>query len=304
MLDGKRVLVIVNPSSGRGKADAVETTIDKALRGVGAEPTVRRTGGADDATTWAADAATDGFDVVLVAGGDGTVTAAATGMLRGGHGLPLGVVPLGTGNGMARVLRLPIDPAKAIAALQKGELMQLDVMRRVDDGALALIFFGAGLDAEINRDADAESKARLGYLAYFAAAARNMWGRRNHHVTLTIDGHEEVLAAHTVTVFNAASLELVGVDVGPDVDPHDGQLDVAVLRNPGFWQSAAQVLRLVSGTRGIGELRSATRVRIEAEPPLLVHADGDVIGSTPLEVEVVPGALAVIAAHDYRESTE
>ncbi|TVR91508.1 MAG: diacylglycerol kinase family lipid kinase [Trueperaceae bacterium] len=304
MLDGKRVLVIVNPSSGRGKPDAVETTIDEALRGVGAEPTLRRTGGADDVTTWAEQAADDGFDVVLVAGGDGTVTAAATGIVRGGHGLPLGVVPIGTGNGLARVLRLPIDPAKAIVALDKGVLLQLDVMRRLGDGALALIFFGAGLDAEINRDADAESKARLGYLAYFAAAARNMWGRRNHRVTLTIDGDEEVLAAHTVTLFNAASLELVGVDVGPDVDPHDGQLDVAVLRNPGFWQSAAQVLRLVSGARGLGELRSAKHVRIEADPPLLVHADGDVVGSTPLEVEVVPGILAVIAAHDYREATE
>jgi diacylglycerol kinase (ATP) len=302
MLDGKRVLVIVNPSSGRGKPDAVETTIDEALRGVGAEPTLRRTGGADDATEWAEQAADDGFDVVLVAGGDGTVTAAALGIVRGGHDVPLGVVPIGTGNGLARVLRLPIDPAKAIAALGEGVPMRLDVMRRVGDGALALIFFGAGLDAEINRDADAQSKARLGYLAYFAAAARNMWGRRNHRVTLTIDGEVEVLAAHTVTLFNAASLELVGIDVGPDVDPHDGQLEVAVLRNPGFWQSAAQVLRLVSGPRGLGELRSARRVRVEAEPPLLVHADGDVVGSTPLEVEIVPAALTVIAAQDYRES--
>ena len=304
MLDGKRVLVIVNPSSGRGKPDAIETTIAEALRDVGAEATLRRTGGADDATDWAAQAADDGFDVVLVAGGDGTVTAAATGIVRGGHDVPLGVVPIGTGNGLARVLRLPIEPAKAIAALDEGAPMQLDVMRRVDDGALALIFFGAGLDAEINRDADAQSKARLGYLAYFAAAARNMWGRRNHRVSLTIDGAREELAAHTVTLFNAASLELVGIDVGPDVDPHDGQLEVAVLRNPGFWQSAAQVLRLVSGPRGLGELRSARRVRVEAEPPLLVHADGDVVGTTPLEVEIVPGVLTVIAAQDYRESLE
>ncbi len=299
MLAGKRVLVILNPASGRGRPDAVERAILAAAKEAGADPVVRRTGDADDATDWARAAGSEGFEVVLVAGGDGTVTAAADGMLRAEHPVPLGVVPVGTGNGLARVLRLPIDPGKAVAALARGHAVRLDVMRRVEDGAPALIFFGAGLDAEINRDADAGSKARFGYLAYLGAAARNMWGRRNHRVTLTIDGQRERLAAHTITLFNAASLELVGLDVGPDVDPHDGHLDVAVLCNPGFWQSAAQVLRLVGGPRGLGELRPARHVRIDATPPLLVHADGDVIGSTPLEVELVPRALAVIADASY-----
>lgn len=302
MLADRRVLVILNPTSGRARPDAMESTISDAADEVGAALEVRRTGGVDDVTAWARDAGSEGFEVVLIAGGDGTVTAATAGMLRAERAVPLGIVPIGTGNGLARVLRLPIDPVKAIAALERGRVVRLDVMRRVDDGAPALIFFGAGLDAEINRDADAQSKARFGYLAYLAAAGRNMWGRRNHRVTLTVDGATEALAAHTVTLFNAASLELVGLDVGPDVDPHDGHLDVAVLRNPGFWHSAAQVLRLVGGPRGLGELRPARRVRIDATPPLLVHADGDVVGSTPLEVELVPGALEVIADAAYDRS--
>jgi diacylglycerol kinase (ATP) len=300
MLEGKRVLLIVNPAAGRGKRDQIEHSIRAGLEGSGASTEVRRTEGPDDAREWAARSAADGFDVVVAAGGDGTVTAAAAGIVRAGSDVPLGVVPLGTGNGLARVLHIPMDPARAVRALADGTVVRLDVMRRVGTDALALIFFGAGLDAEINRDADPESKARFGYLAYLAAGARNLWGRRNHRIALTLDGHSEVLSAHTVTLFNAASLELAGIDVGPDVDPHDGQLDVAVLRSPGFLRSLAAVLRLVSGPRGVGELRRARRVRIEATPPLLVHADGDVEGSTPLEVELLPHILPVIAGSEYR----
>ena len=307
MLAGRQVLAIVNPSSGRARVEAVEAALDAAARTLDMRLTRRRTEAIEDAGRWAARAADEGFELVLAAGGDGTVGAVAQALIEERSGLPLGVVPVGTGNGLARVLKLPVDAARALEALDAGGVIDLDAMRRVDDGRVALIFFGAGLDAEINRDADAGSKARLGFLAYLLAAARNLRGRRNHRVVLELDGRPETLRAHTVTLFNAASVELVGIDVGPDVDPHDGMLDVAILRNPGLLRSAAAVLRLVSGHRGVGTLRSARRVRLEADPPLLVHADGDVIGHTPLEVELLPAALPVVASQAYlaarREAT-
>ncbi len=303
MLTAKRVLVIVNPASGRGRVEVVEDAIRTGLERVGAEIAMYRTRTPRDATEWAASAADDGFEAVLVAGGDGTVTAAARGLVRAGSGLPLGVVPAGTGNGLARVLHLPIDPAKAVTVLGRGTPVRLDVMRRVGTDEVALIFFGAGLDAEINRDAGRDAKARFGFLAYLGAGLRNLWGRKNHRIQLELDGDVEHLAAHTVSLFNAASFPLGAMRVGPDVDPHDGLLDVAVLRNPGFLRAVGAVLRLVGGPRGVGVLRRARHVRVSAEPPLLVHADGDVAGSTPLEVEVLPNALTAIAARDYRRES-
>ncbi len=282
----------------------VEEAVRTGLERLGAEIAMYRTRTDRDATEWAAAAAEDGFDVVLVAGGDGTVTAAARGLVRAGTGLPLGVVPAGTGNGLARVLHLPIDPARAVSALGRGTLVRLDVMRRVGTDEVALIFFGAGLDAEINRDADRDAKARFGFLAYLGAGVRNLWGRRNHRVQLELDGDVEQFVAHTVSLFNAASFPLGAMRVGPDVDPHDGLLDVAVLRNPGFLRAVGAVLRLVGGPRGVGVLRRARHVRVSADPPLLVHADGDMAGSTPLEVEVLPGALTAIAARDYRREAD
>lgn len=299
MLAGRRVLVIHNPTAGRGRADAVERAIMTGLERLGVEAELRRTGGPDDVQAWAAAAGDERFECVLVAGGDGTVAAAASSILKAGHGLPLGIVPAGTGNGLARVLRIPIDPRKAVEALGSGGLVQLDVMRRVGGGTMALVFIGAGLDAEVIRDADRDAKARFGFIAYLAAGVKNLWRRRNHRIRLTLDDASETLEAHTVALLNAGDLELRGMRMGPDVDPHDGLVDVAILRDPGLWRSVAAVLRLVGGRRGAGELRRARRVLIEAEPPLPVHADGEPDGSTPLEVEMLPGALAAIAASSY-----
>ena len=297
---GKRVLVIINPASGKAKPEVAERTIATALEAVDASFELRTTGAPDHPRAWARAAGGEGFDVVLAAGGDGTVTAVATGLLESDEPVPLGIVPMGTGNGLARVLRLPMDTAKAIEAMHEGHELALDVVQVDSHGSIALFFLGAGLDAEINRDADSASKKRFGFLAYVGAAARNLWGRRNHSVDLTTDDRRETFEAHTVTGFNAGQFELVGFDVGPDVDPHDGYLDITVMRSPGFWTSLAAVLRLASGQREASmNFRRARSFRIDARPPLLVHIDGDVVGSTPVTGAVLPGALRVIAAEDY-----
>src|SRR3990172_1496361 len=165
MLRDQRVLVVLNPASGRANGAEKEAAVRVALARVGARAEVRPTQGPGDARAWAAAAADEGFAYVLAAGGDGTATAAARRLLDAGARIPLGLVPLGTGNGLARVLEIPMDPAKAIAALDSGQLVSLDVVDVLAPEGLALLFLGAGLDADVNEDADSESKARLGFLA-------------------------------------------------------------------------------------------------------------------------------------------
>lgn len=291
---------MLNPSSGRGKATENEAAVREALKRVGARAEVRPTQAAGDARAWAAAAADEGFAYLLAAGGDGTATAAAQGLLDAGARIPLGLVPLGTGNGLARVLEIPMDPAEAIEALDRGRVVALDVVEVLAPEGLALLFLGAGLDADVNRDADSESKARLGFLAYLWAILRRLPHLRGHRVSLTLDGVTHSTSAHTVTVFNAGRMIVSGVPIGPDADPHDGRVDVAVLRARGYWQALATVARLATrvGSRTLFE--RARELRIEAEPPLPVHFDGDVVGTTPIVARVRPGALQVIAAAEYR----
>lgn len=297
----RRVLVVLNPASGRGRAAAIERAVRTALDERGAHVTLRRTGSLDDARAWAAGAADAGFELVLAVGGDGTANAVAQGLLASGAPLALGVVPTGTGNGLARVLDVPTDPERAIAALHGGRAVRLDVIEVQEPAGVALVFVGAGLDADVNREAGPRVKARLGFLAYVWAVLRALARRRRHRVTLTLDGASRTLVAHTVSVFNAGRMVLSGVPLGPDADPHDGRLDVAVLRSPGFWRTLGMVVRLVTraGSRAVFE--RANSVRVDADPPLAVHRDGDVVGTTPLVAKVRPGALRVLAAAGYRD---
>lgn len=299
MLKGRRVLVILNPVSGGGTASEAEGPVRAALEAVGARAEVRPTSHEGDARALARAAADEGFDVVLAFGGDGTANEVARGLLDAGGRAELGLLPVGTGNGLARVLDLPIDPEKAVAALAAGRTVDLDVVEVLAPEGIALLFLGAGLDADINRDADAAAKARLGFFAYVWAVLRRLPRLRGHRVALTLDGATTHLNAHTVTLFNAGRLVLGGVPLGPDADPHDGRLDVAVLRSPDVWRAAAAVVRLVTRTGSRRQLERAREVRLDADPPLPVHFDGDVVGTTPLVARVLPGALRVIAGARY-----
>lgn len=303
MLEGRRVLVVLNPVSGGGTAARAETSVRAALEAVGAHAEIRHTGVVTDARAWSRAAADEGFDVVLAFGGDGTANEVARGLLDAGARAELGLLPIGTGNGLARVLDLPIDPARAVAALAAGRTVAFDVVEVLAPEGIALLFLGAGLDADINRVADTAAKARFGFFAYVWAVLRRLPRLRGHRVALTLDGDTTHLNAHTVTLFNAGRLVLGGVPLGPDADPHDGRVDVAVLRSPDVWRAAAAVVRLITRTGSRRQFERARVVRLDADPPLPVHFDGDVVGTTPLVARVLPGALRVIAGSRYLRST-
>ncbi len=301
MYSGKRVLVILNPSSGREAATTVASRVEDALRRHGAEHiTMSVTKGPDDALSWASSAAESGFDLVLAGGGDGTVADVAHGILESDRELTIGIIPLGTGNGLARVLGIPIDPVAAVDEMARGKLTDLDVISVDSHDRTSLLFLGAGLDAEINRDADKSEKSRLGFLAYVKATLANVGGRRNHELRLTIDGKESVKQGHTVMMFNAARIDILGATFGPDADPHDGIADLAVLSSPGTLAVVLQVLRLLNRAASQPTLAPVRELVLDANPPLLVQIDGDVIGETPLHARLLPGALSFITTRNYR----
>lgn len=282
----------------------MEPTVRSALESHGAaHAEIRVTQGPEDAISWAGAAAGEGFDLLLAGGGDGTVNAVSRGVLRAGSGLPIGILPLGTGNGLARVLGIPMAPEEAIRKLARGRVVELDAVDITSHGAVSLLFFGAGLDARINQQAsESGDKSKMGFLAYIKAALGNLRRLPDHDLSVALDERPaESLTGHTVTVFNATRLKLLGLPVGPDSQPHDGRVGVVVLRSTGFWRNAGQVLRLINRATSQLELEPAARLRLDATPPLPVHVDGDAVGETPLEAVVLPGALRFIATADYRD---
>lgn len=300
MFRDKRVLTILNPASGAGSREELVGSVEPGFRAHGAAHTeLRITQGPADAFDWAAAAEDEGFDVVVVGGGDGTVTATSHGVLRSGGRLPIGILPLGTGNGLARVLGIPLNLEETIDALARGRIVSIDAIDLPTHGTISLLFFGAGIDAQINRDADTEEKTRLGPFAYIKAAARNLRRTRNCDLTLVIDGEERTIRGHSVSGFNATRLDVLGIPVGPDADPHDGRLNLTVFRSRNYWRTLGQILRLTNRAASRGDLELVRSLHIDAVPPLPVQADGDVVGETPLEAEVLPRALLFIASAEY-----
>lgn len=304
MFEGRRVLVVLNPSSGKGEAAVVDPAIASALEEMGADLVeLRPTEGPDDARAWGAAAAAEGFDLLVAGGGDGTLAALAAGVLDAGHRLPIGILPMGTANGMARVLGIPMQTKEAIKVLNEGRVVEVDAIRVRSHDAVSLVFCGAGLDARINRDAQGGGgKSRMGMLAYVGAALANLRAPRNHDLSITLDGERiQHLKGHTVSAFNATRLSVLGMGLGPDAQPHDGLVDVVVMRSTGFWRNLLKVLRLINRATSHLELQPVRRLRIDAVPPLPVQIDGDVVGQTPLEFEVEPAALRLIASAAYRD---
>jgi diacylglycerol kinase family enzyme len=284
-----------------------------------------RTSSADSGRQAARDALSGGPAVVLVAGGDGIIRVVAE--AADGSGVPLAVLPAGTGNLLARNLGVPLkDPAAAIAAAFGGATRTIDTgLAMLDDGQgatrrhLFLVMAGLGLDAEMAETTTTATKQRLGWLAYVLPIARSII--RNHVFGLhyRVDGGRVRSArAHTIIVGNCGTLTS-GMLLLPAARLDDGLLDVVMLRPKTRFGWVGIGTRLtvqgLAHRTGIGrETMLATpdlealayaqgsRFDVRFETPHAVQLDGDSVGPVSrARITVRPGSLTVrvpVAVHE------
>ena len=298
MTDTRRVAVVVNPSKVAAD-DKAREQVEKAVRDVGWDaPTWLETTKDDPGKGMAEQAVRDGHDVVLAMGGDGTVMSCITALA--GSGVPIGVLPAGTGNLLARNLDLPVDDVQeAVRVALTG------VDKAIDVGVCGehkfAIMAGLGFDAAMMRDAPEKLKSKVGWPAYVVSAARHLRGRRTS-VRITLDDQQPMSRkARTVVVGNVGKLQ-GGIPLMPDARPDDGVLDVVVIapRNLLDWLRVAAVV-IVRRHRPDFRVERfrARRVRIEAEQPMPQQLDGEVIGDhSTMDISIEPRALLVRVAED------
>ncbi|MFJ6247312.1 MULTISPECIES: phosphatase PAP2 family protein [unclassified Streptomyces] len=251
------------------------------------------------------------LDLVVVCGGDGTVRACAD--VVAGTGIPLAIVPCGTGNLLARNLDLPTEPVAALRESLSGRAVGLDVGRIRGDGLAPTRFAvmaGAGFDAAMVRDASPRLKERLGWAAYVLSAARHLRDPRMR-LSIRLDGGAPLeRRARMVVIGNVGALQ-GGLPLLPEARPDSGRLEVVLLDPRGVtgWLAAAGYLASrvpggrapqASGTRertaahGALEYFGAERVDLRFARPQPRELDGDVLpAGTRLTAEVEPGALRV-----------
>jgi diacylglycerol kinase (ATP) len=293
-------LVFVNPSAGGGRAQTYLPRIRKlfSARQFHAEFIFTLSAGElESQTRTAIDA---GRRVLLAMGGDGTLQ----GLVNAAHGSNalLGILPIGGGNDFAAALGLPKNPVAAAEAILAGQPRCVDLLRaRTADGRLRLYVGGGGLglDAEAVHHAIAYRRVP-GRLRYVAAALRALSEFAPLSVGAEFPGNES--APTQANVLLAAVLNTptygAGIRLAAEAQIDDGLLTAIFVRDLSVLRVLARVPRLV--TRG--DLRdsllkrvSAERVRLTASRPCFFHGDGEILGPAPVEIEVVPRAIRILA---------
>ncbi|PYO43092.1 MAG: hypothetical protein DMD33_06735 [Gemmatimonadetes bacterium] len=293
-----RALLIANPAAARTDARAV-TAIRDTLRKGGWTVEVRATAQAGDARQFARDARTQGFDVLVSYGGDGTAMEIAAGAME--SRIPLGLVPGGTGNLLAGNLRLPRDPAAAARVILAGQTAPIDLgaVERADGTHFFAVCSGTGFDARLMARTRPAEKRRWKMAAYVMHAFATLPDVTSPLHRITVDGEAHDLPAALVLVANCGELVPPFLRLRDDIAPDDGWLDVLVLRAEGVIQSLAAFLELlrrpVNGARQLwfGRGRSV-RVEVLEGPPQPMQLDGEPWGHAPFEARLLPAALSVI----------
>jgi diacylglycerol kinase (ATP) len=282
--------VIANPATRRNIRTIIAELRRVAPDGVTID--VRITKRAGEARELAGEHA-PGSRMVIAVGGDGTVAEVASGII--GLGVPLAILPGGSTNIIARELGIPTD-IDAGTALICGPHRhnRIDVGRA--DRRHFLHMAGAGFDSQMFARSSSKLKRRVGWLAYLPAAARTLLDRPAL-ARVTVDGTEVAARSPLVLVANGRSVAHPKLTIAEGISRSDGVFDVFIVTavRPG------PMVRVLGrfATRHIDRSPYVTRLRgrqvtIEAEPALPVQFDGDVDGTTPVSIDMMPGALDVV----------
>ena len=311
----KRLAVVLNPTKLDSTSDDVHEVISRVCSEHGwDEPLFLETEEHDVGFGQTRQALAEDVDVVCAFGGDGTVRAVAQEMVD--SGVPMGLLPGGTGNLLARNLEMPTDDlARSVEVAITGRNRHIDVgwMRLNPDEAhleehigegssvglrrhAFLVMAGLGLDAAIMEDTSEKLKAKIGWTAYVPAGLKHLLVER-FKAHLSVDGGEpSTIRARTILIGNCGRLT-GGINLMPDAQPDDGTLDVAVIAPKGLTAWAAVALRVLTKsertTQNLDRYRcQSVGVRVDHEQK--IELDGDIIGeATHIEVEVQTRSLIV-----------
>ncbi len=291
MPEPQRYLLLVNPSAGGGRARELLPQVERELARHGLSHRSLLTEGLEHGCAEARAGAAAG-EIPVVISGDGLI-----GQIGGAVAdteMPLGIIPGGRGNDLARVLGIPTAVGDAVAVLAA------DARRRIDvgeiDGRSFLCIASCGFDSDANRIAN-ETGWLKGRLVYAYAALRALVAWKPARFTLTLDGERRELRGYGVAAANSRAYG-GGMFVAPEAELDDGLLDVVTMRETGKLRFLTKPLpRVFDGTHVAlpeVDVARAAEVRIEADRPFEVYADGDHLADLPVTVRVRPAALSVI----------
>jgi len=286
---GQRALVIVNRNARSG-ANSVEPAL-AVLRAAGWTLVENPCRPDETAADVIRRRAPEGFDAVVLGGGDGTLNGAAPGLME--TGLPFGILPLGTANDLARSLEIEPDPVEAARVIAGGVLRPIDLGEV--NGRLFFNVASIGFSATLAKDLGREEKRRWGKLGYALAAFRLLRRVRPFTAWITHDGVTERVRTIQVSVGNGRHYG-GGMTVESTARPDDGKLDLYSLELDHWWRLLALLPYLRRGTHGQWrDVRafSTTACEVRTRRPMPVNTDGELNATTPARFRLLPKVVRV-----------
>jgi len=304
-----KAMLVYNPAAGQRDVEPELRRAIQYLEGQGWEIIWRKTEEHGEAARYAREAAERGLDVAIAAGGDGTVGQVVNGLA--GTSTALGVLPVGTTNVWAREVGIPLMSAFNPRGLQDAfKILAEGQTRRVDlgkvNGRYFLMWAGVGFDAAVSARVEGlpRAKRRFGKSAFAITAIAQTLSLTGTRATIFLDGRR---LSRRVILIVASNIRLYAgiMHIAPLASLSDGLLDVYIFKGYSGLSAYRHLFSLLTGTHMRDpEVRfhRGRRLRIETASALPVQADGDVIGNTPVDIGIVPGALQVIVPRNLSSS--
>lgn len=289
----KKIAFIINPKSGRRTSKLKKESILKHLNTAHFQPLFFLTEYAGHAGLLAASAATEGCEIVVAVGGDGTVNEVAAALVN--LGTPLGILPSGSGNGLARHLNIPIQWSKAIKVIEQGKSMH------IDGGTLNGSWFfnncGIGFDARIGHKFSKVSKR--GFVSYIETVLKEYAGYKPRNYTFWVDNKKFIRKAFVITVANSSQYGN-NAFIAPDAKINDGLFDVCVVNEFPIHEGLNLGIRLFNRTiqhSKYHEIIKGENIRFKkSKKKYNLHFDGEAIKlkKKKINIEMHPEVLPVI----------
>ena len=277
------------------RAPGLEKRLERSFWRHGIPCEILLTRKAGDGTTIAREAVKQGAKIVIAAGGDGTVNEVVNGLV--GTNTPLGIIPLGTVNVLARELGIPLSASRAIKTIAEGTPRPIDL--GIANGRYFTLMAGFGFDAEIVTNVLQPIKDWIGASAYVLKALETLAKCQATEITLEMPEETYSAKAFLVIVANVSTYAY-NLHIAPMAVPDDGLLDICVFERPitdriGFVRQVAEIFINRHMYHKAVRFFRTTKVMLRSDPETYAQLDGDPFGKTPVGMSVTPGILPVIA---------
>jgi diacylglycerol kinase (ATP) len=290
--------LIFNPNAGSAESDAEIVRLARSLP----QCDVANLNDIGDAVSLARQAILQGAEGLIIAGGDGTIHAVVNAVADHLDSIVVAIIPMGTGNDLARSLGVPLEIEEAFELFRRGVRRHVDVVKMgcADHSRLVVNASAAGFSDAVGARVDPAAKSKWGSLAYIISAAAALPDLTSYQVRIDIDGHRLEIEVFNIVVANGRFIA-GGIPIAPEALLNDGQLDVVILPGPSLTNAALAVPEILFGRHQQSDrvlTARARTLRIESNPPMRFNADGETACEGWAQFDLLQGALRIIAAPD------